>query len=108
MNWDYVYGSSDASYTSALAVDNNLPNSYYLTGIPSWWDKDTNGAYLPWPAIGPDLKTEKAGANPAFRRWQAYAAGGSTNKTLLFPAILTSTPSVTAPSNATITIKQGL
>ncbi len=58
VNWDTATGST----ISDAGVDTSLPNSYYLTGKPSWWD---SGA---WPPIGPDL-TPMVSSIPAATRY---------------------------------------
>ena len=39
----------------------NIIDSYYLSGIPSWWTSGT------WPSIGPE---SLSGTNPAKERWE--------------------------------------
>lgn len=37
-------------YANPVPANNNLPNSFFLSGKPSWWPSST-----PWPPIGPDV-----------------------------------------------------
>ncbi len=67
--------------TTWAGADHSIVNSLYLSAKPAFWE-----ASEPWPSIGTDL-TPMDGENPAFRRWAAYVAGGSTNKALLFNGI---------------------
>jgi hypothetical protein len=96
-NWDYATQTINWSPTIA---DTNLPNSYYLSGKPSWWGSAA------WPPFNPN---NAAAANitnlPAGFRFvnQAYpVAIGSIlptplNSPPLFISLATNTPRVTWP-----------
>ncbi len=47
-NWDYA--SQSITWSPDIA-DTNIPNSYYLTGQPSWWGNS------PWPPYDPNNPT---------------------------------------------------
>lgn len=44
------YGFVSQTTTWSNGISQTLPNSYYLSGKPSWWGSD-----IPWPSIGPDI-----------------------------------------------------
>lgn len=46
-NYDYVNNSTQWDSGNS---DHSIPNSLYLSSVPSWWCSET-----PWPAIGPDI-----------------------------------------------------
>lgn len=55
----FLHGNYD-NYNYATVwesgYDQTLPDSYYLTEKPSWWDdQDAPGYSRPWPPIGPDV-----------------------------------------------------
>lgn len=64
----YLDGEFDITtgVTTWFSGDHTLPNSYYLTAKPAWWDAGV------WPSIGPDL-ANKFGTNPAERRFNVLS-----------------------------------
>ncbi len=58
LNGEY---DAETGLTTWTTDDHTLPDSYYLSGKPSWWDSGV------WPSIGADL-SDKFGQNPAYRR----------------------------------------
>lgn len=54
-NVDYISVNGGTIRWEA-GYDQTLPNSYYLSSKPSWWDDDSDsGNCRPWPSIGPDV-----------------------------------------------------
>ena len=45
--------SSLTNYSNAVPATETIPNSFYLSGQPSWWA--TPYGTPPWPVIGPDV-----------------------------------------------------
>jgi hypothetical protein len=77
-----------------------LPNSFYLSGKPSWW------TVAPWPAIGPDIS---GGADPTGHAYKipahaCYDISPKTGGILNFSAAncYPETTSPAAPTNLRI------
>jgi len=60
-NYDFV--NNDVIWNDSLST--NLPDSYYLTEKPSWWDDQA-----PWPVYGPDVSMAD-NKNPAQLRFES-------------------------------------
>ena len=91
-NYDVVNGSAQwntaevptgiSAYSNAVPGSHNLPNSFYLSGQPSWWGS------APWPAIGPDVT---GGTGPGGHAYNipaqlCYAGGTFTGGIMNFDA----------------------
>jgi hypothetical protein len=69
-NWDYA---TRAITWSPTISDTNIPNSFYLTSKPSWWDSS------PWPPYDPNNATSATLTNlPAAKRF-FFGANSATN-----------------------------
>ena len=60
-NFDFVTG---ATRWDASIADHTIPDSYFYSSRPAWWDNS------PWPPIGPD-RAPMVGIIPAENRYQA-------------------------------------
>lgn len=73
LHGEYDINTDTLNWDSGTA-DHDLPNSFYLTSQPSWWDGGV------WPAVGPDL-ADKFGENPAYRTYHDSLIGGGGSPT---------------------------
>jgi hypothetical protein len=65
-----------------VPANHNLPNSFYMSGKPSWWGT------MPWPPIGPDVTGGQGPGGFAYQTpaYVCYLNGSFTNGMLNFDA----------------------
>jgi hypothetical protein len=55
-NNDVIWCNETGGNCYGGSQDQDLPDSLYLTGKPSWWEDESDaGKCRPWPSIGPDV-----------------------------------------------------
>ncbi|HVU06255.1 MAG TPA: peptidoglycan-binding protein [Candidatus Paceibacterota bacterium] len=95
LHGNYDWNASSTSWDAGNS-NHTLPNSFYRSSQPSWWDTS------PWPGIGPDLGAvtlfgsnglNGSNPNPAYTRYIASTT----------PPVISSIASSTTATTATIT-----